>query len=67
MADCKHKFKPRYDLIYSSLVEEKLAILAKHGGNISVGSMPWQAGERTLKKKIYIHDVCVKCGKTIKR
>ena len=63
---CKHKFKPRYTKIYSSLIEEKLDILAKHGGKITVGSMPWEAGERELKEKIYIYDVCVKCGMIIK-
>ena len=63
---CKHKFKPRYTKIYSSLVEEKLAIMAKCGEKITIGSMPWQAGERTLKEIRYIYDICVKCGKVIK-
>ncbi len=65
-AKCKHKFKPRYTETYSSLIEEKLKIVAKTGGRIQCGSMPWQAGERTLKEKRYIHDVCVKCGMIVK-
>jgi hypothetical protein len=64
--DGKHKFKPRYDLVYSSLIEEMIAE-AKTGGKVSFSEMPAQAGERSLKEKRYIHDVCVKCGETVKR
>lgn len=64
--DGKHKFKPRYTEIYSSLIEEKLKIVADKGGRIKCGSMPWQAGQRELKEKRYIHDICVKCGMTVK-
>ena len=64
--DGKHKFRPRYTMVYSSIIEEELALLAKHGGKISVGQMPWEAGERTLKEKVYIYDICVKCGKIVK-
>ncbi len=58
--DGKHKFKPRYTEIFSSVIEE----MAKTGSVRA--SFPWQAGERKLKERRYIHDVCVKCGMTVK-
>jgi len=58
--ECKHKFKPRYTEIYSSVIEE----LSKTGSVRT--SYPWQAGQRSLKEKRYIYDICIKCGKTIK-
>ena len=61
MADCKHKFKPRYDEIYSTP-------LVDMGDSISSGaSIPCWMAESYLLKKIYVHDVCVKCGTVAKR
>lgn len=64
--DRKHKFRPRYDEEYSSLTEENLKLLAKTGGKISNSASPLMC-ERSLKRKTYIYDICIKCGKIIKR
>jgi hypothetical protein len=66
-AACNHKFKARYDIINSSLVEELASLAAKQGEVFNPYGLPWQSGERSLKEKRYIHDVCGKCGKVIKR
>jgi len=60
--DGKHKFQPRYDEVYSSVIEELSKI-----GDLSFNNMPWQSGERGIKSRTYVHDVCVKCGEIVKR
>ncbi len=62
----KHKMKPRYDETYSTVIIDLMGITAKNGGRISSESMPWQQTPY-LKEKKYVHDVCVKCGFTVKR
>jgi hypothetical protein len=54
--DGKHKFRPRFTEIYTTVITE----LGKFG-NLS-GKMPHQSGGSFLKEKRYIHDICVKCG-----
>jgi len=57
MKSCKHKFKPRYSEKYTTIVEElnkpESRVTEIKGG---VSDEPY------LKEKIYIHDICVKCG-----
>lgn len=59
----QHKFQPRYTEIYSSVIEEGMALLSRQGVSAAkLGPMPDKAAERGLKEKRYIHDICVNCG-----
>ncbi len=65
MKECdssKHKFQPRYDEFWSTITEETLKRkdLISMEGSASMDK-PY------LKSKVYIHDICVKCGAVIKR
>jgi len=52
----KHKFKPRYEYRFPEWFSNISSI--KHG---------YSEGIDALKEKIYICDICVKCGKKIYR
>ena len=54
MKDCKHNFKPRYD---EKQCERELQV---------EGISP-EGLRRLLYHNVYIHDICIKCGKVIKR
>lgn len=58
---CKHKFKPRYDEIYSTPLKDGVL-----SGATNVSCPAWMSVSY-LKEKRYVHDVCVKCGKVIKK
>ena len=62
MADqdkCKHKFRHRYNEIYTTGLEQ----LTKNDmGTIEGG---YALTESYLQQKIYIHDICIKCGLVI--
>ena len=52
-----HKFEPRYD--------EKM-----NPNNLNISGMSVHSASEARKLiyyKVYVHDICVKCGKTIKR
>ena len=55
MKECKHKFKPRYD-------EVETLINITHTKNISGEDL-----RNLLIKKVYVKDICIKCGKEIKK
>ncbi|MHA1592374.1 MAG: hypothetical protein ACTSUP_07885 [Candidatus Heimdallarchaeaceae archaeon] len=58
---CKHKFQPRYDDKYVTVIEEILSkgqVIEQVGAPLAV---PY------LKEHTYIYDICIKCGKIIKR
>jgi hypothetical protein len=52
MIKCRHKFRPRYDTRFP---EREFHI------NASTGDID------DLKEEIYVCDICIKCGKVIKR
>ena len=51
----KNKFKPRYDYIFP----EWFSRISSIKGN--------SEQLKVLKEKIYIYDICIRCGKIIKR
>lgn len=59
---CKHKFQPRYDCKWTTVMEELQN--SKAAGEIRGG---YRIAEPYMKEKTYIYDICVKCGQTIKR
>lgn len=56
----KHKFQPRYDERYTTAIEE----LSKAKG---IDEAEGHITKPYLKEKIYIHDICVKCGTLVCR
>ena len=55
--NCKkgiHRFEPRYDLVWPEGTKIKAATISSYAFD-------------ELKNKIYVYDICVRCGKTIKR
>ena len=60
---CKHKFEPRYDEEYSTGLND--VVESQHRSTeLDVGGAVCTS---YLKKRTYIHDICVKCGDIIKR
>lgn len=57
--NCKHKFRPRYNRKWSTLMND---IVTK---GISVDHMKGYPGEPYLKEETYIYDICMKCGTTV--
>jgi hypothetical protein len=59
---CKHKFQARFDRRWSTAINDVLTcdkdVTKIHG---CTGEEPY------LKEEIYVKDVCVRCGDTIKR
>ena len=49
----RHEYEPRYDLV----MPPKLANFGFAG----------PAGIEAFKNKVYIHDICVRCGDVVKR
>ena len=63
---CRHKFKPRYD---SGLkIAEPLKTLADKLLSDNCSPEVWAQFNKVVgqfkKTKIYIYDICVKCGET---
>jgi hypothetical protein len=54
MKNCKHKFEPRYD----EILPAEINFGGGYGGRTFI---------EALKTKKYIYDICVRCGKIIKR
>lgn len=53
MKACKHKFKPRYDYIFPA--------------ELFKARFTCEFTPKKLRNQVYIHDICVKCGKIINR
>ena len=60
MKICKHKFKPRYNEKWSNPLKDMLCSpnLSKIRGSADT--------EPYLQEKIYVCDVCIKCGMIVK-
>ena len=56
----KHKFQPRYSKEWSTDLADIMDVESARGIEFTGRS------DRYLKKQIYVYDICVKCGKTIK-
>lgn len=54
----KHRYQPRYD--------NELVLNEKHYTDIETGEPVDKLWYESLRGK-YIHDICVKCGQTIRR
>ena len=52
--ECKHKYEARY-------TEEPLMDKVEYEGAISSKQL-----RELMIRKVYIHDICVKCGNTVK-
>ena len=61
MKPCKHKFQARYDEKWTTLIEE---LVTKGQSFNQVGS---DVTKPYLKEKNYIYDICIRCGKIVKR
>jgi len=61
MNPCKHKFEPRYDRRWSTAMSD-MASLVKY--SLKIESF---CNDKYLKEEIYVYDICVKCGITVKR
>ena len=53
----KHKYKPRYNEIYTTTIEE----ISKQGQGCKIHEAD-SVTRPYLKERIYIYDICVKCG-----
>lgn len=53
--ECSHKFEPRYD-------ERANPNVLRMEGTVNVDEM-----RKLVYYKVYVHDICVRCGKVIKR
>ncbi len=62
MKQCKHKFQPRYDEVWSTYFLDA----AEHGQEFKVKYEGGATLKPYMKKKTYICDICVKCGATVK-
>ena len=60
MKKCKHKFKSRYNEVFTTPIEVSYST-----GMAYSSSPPW-AFKPQIKSRTYIHDVCVKCGQIAK-
>ncbi len=64
MKSCKHKYKARYDKVWTTSIVELMKEAAKQNRISKVKSdniKPY------LKSKTYIHDICIRCGDIKKR
>ncbi len=61
MKQCKHKFTPRYNEIYSTPLLDLKKLLSAH----SCDKVKTEHNQPYLREKTYICDVCVKCGKIV--
>lgn len=59
MSECKHKFQPRYDKVWSTALNDI--------GQSSEIRLKSFSNEPYLKTQTYIYDICVKCGETVQR
>lgn len=59
MTNCKHKFQPRYDYRTPDWVLAAIEGAARLGGGA-------RATVSDELEKIYVCDVCVRCGKVVK-
>ncbi len=57
---CKHKFQPRYSKEWSTILTDMC------GHKVKANRIADEALTPYLKKETYIHDICVKCGTTVK-
>ncbi|KKL82130.1 hypothetical protein LCGC14_1987890 [marine sediment metagenome] len=53
MAECKHKFQPRYSRKWTSDVQEAATTKCAWSG---------LDGRSYLKEEMYVCDICIKCG-----
>ncbi len=60
---CRHKFKPRYDREWTTTLADIIKRPNLKRFKLSEGC----DSDIYLKKETYIYDICVKCGKTIKK
>jgi len=60
MKECKHKFKARYDKEWSTCLRD-IIISGRNVKRVKNGDEPY------LQKETYIYDICVKCGKIVKK
>ena len=58
--NCKHKFQPRYNEIYTTGLEQMLKYNMQN-----VEGSSYDLTRSYLQQKIYIYDICIKCGLTI--
>ena len=58
---CKHKFEPRYDKEYTTPFTEMMVHGYQAKKLYDTVNIPY------LKKCTYVHDICKKCGKIIKK
>ena len=58
---CNHKFQPRYDEKWTTVIEE----LADKHHTMTQGHA--SAMVPYVKERIYIYDICIKCGQIVKR
>ena len=56
MKECRHKFKPRYNKTWSTVLEGLAEVSGVKVKSAFKGFDPY------LKSEAYIHDICVKCG-----
>ncbi len=53
----KHKYKPRYNERYTTVIEE----MSKQGSGCKIQDANTVV-KPYLKEKAYVYDICVKCG-----
>jgi DNA-directed RNA polymerase subunit RPC12/RpoP len=58
-----HKFEPRYDLLLPSVSKEGEELLIE----LLEVTVNYKSDTRQLFNQIYIHDICLRCGKVIAR
>lgn len=61
MKKCKHRFKPRYNEKYTTLLEELVKLKREVNRLDDKLMVPY------LKEKLYIYDICSRCGQIIKK
>ncbi len=59
---CKHKFQPRYNHKWSTLIKDIRELAGNRIQNVNCKNMD----TAYLQEERYIYDICVKCGKIIK-
>lgn len=55
MKKCRHKYKPRYNRKWTTVLEQVIDKLKEF-------KLPNSAGTPYMCEETYIYDICVKCG-----
>ena len=60
MKECKHRFQPRYNREWSTMMKD----IVSSKNELKANASHCNPSEPYLFRETYIYDICVKCGET---